>query len=97
MLLLSVGALILIVGSIFFPECLLMLLHGGDWTIAFLIALTLAVAYWVHRRFGSYEKAPELAHAYRTPQNHRWSVIVFWSVLVGWLVVMILALGHIRS
>lgn len=97
MLLLAIGAAILIVGSVFFPSYLLMLVHGGNWAIAFLVALTVAVVYWVHKRFGGYQRTPELARQYLTPQNRRWSLIAFWSVMVGWLIVMMLALGHVRS
>jgi uncharacterized Tic20 family protein len=97
MLLVLIGAVILIAGSLFFPAYLLKLVHGGNWAVTFLITLTLGVTYWVHRRFGGYKRTPELAGAYRTRENHRWSVIAFWSTLIGWLLVMVVALGHMRS
>jgi len=97
MLLLTIGALVLLFGTLLFPEYLLKALNGGNWTIAFLAVLTAIVAYSVHKRFGKYEKTPEMALQYRTPENRRWSRMLFWSVPIALLVVMLLTLLHIRS
>jgi hypothetical protein len=97
MLLLLIGAVILVAGSLLFPAYLVALMNGGRWAIAFLITLSLAVSYWVHKRFGAYERTPELARAHSTPGHIRWSDRLFWGTVIGWLVVMMVSLRHVRS
>jgi hypothetical protein len=77
----------LIAGSLAFPVFLRAFLSGGDASYAVLIASTIAVAYWTHKRFGGYELTPELANEYATKQSKRWSVIGYWSIMVGFLVI----------
>ena len=96
-LLLTIGALILIIGSLLFPQVLTMLFRDQHWSIGFLVAITLAVVIGVHRRFGRYAKAPHLAEPYRTQKNSRWSFLLFWSVLVIWVIVTLMTVGHFRS
>jgi hypothetical protein len=94
MLLLSIGILILILGSILVPEYLQVLMHGGSWSVAALVAISVSVVYWVHAPFGKYEKTPGLAREFLSSESRRWSLVAFWSVIVAVLVVMILTLGH---
>jgi hypothetical protein len=89
--------LFIIIGSLFFPALLARFLNGGDWMYGTLIGLALVVVFGVNRRFGRYEQTPELALQYATPNNRRWSLIVFWAVMVGFFVVVWALLGPWRS
>ena len=92
--LMVIFAIVLIVGSMLFPEYLRRLINAGDWSIALLIVTVLAVVYGMHRRFGSYQDTPELARQAHGSRDHRQSSLIYWSVMVVWLLVTILTLGH---
>jgi hypothetical protein len=94
MVLLAIFAIVLIVGSVLFPGYLQRLVNGGDWSIALLMVVVLAVVYGIHRRFGSYQDMPELARQAHGSQDHRRSSLIYWSVIIGWLIVVILTLGR---
>jgi hypothetical protein len=91
---LAIFAVVLIIGSALFPAYLRRLINGGDWSIALLITVVLAVVYGIHRRFGSYQNTPELASHAHGASDHRMSSLIYWSVMIGWLIVAILTLGH---
>jgi hypothetical protein len=97
MLLIAILAFFCIVGSIFFPVSFALFLNSRDLKYGVLIALTIAVAYGVHKQFGSYENSPELARKYDTVKNHRWSMIAYWSVMVGFLFVVLVFLRYRHS
>lgn len=90
----AIFAIVLIMGSVLFPVYLRKLINGGDWSIGLLIVVVLTVVYGIHRRFGSYQDAPELARQTYGSRDHRRSSLIYWSVMVGWLIVAILTLGH---
>jgi hypothetical protein len=92
----AIFAVVLIVGSVLFPVYLQRLMNGGDWSIALVMAVVVAVVYGIHRRFGSYQDTPEIARETYASRDHRRSSIIYWSVIVGWLIVAILTLGHFR-
>jgi hypothetical protein len=96
MILIIIVALFFVVASVFFPTLLALFLNSRDLKYGVLIALTIAVAYGVHKRFGRFEYSPELARPYYTVKNHRWSMIAYWSVMLGFLVVALMFLGHRR-
>src|ERR1700687_1407079 len=56
----AIFAVVLILGSVLFPVYLQRLISGGDWSIALLTVVVVAVVYGIHRRFGSYQDTPEL-------------------------------------
>ena len=56
------------------------------------LVLTVAVVNLVHRRFGRFERAPELSLVYQTPQHARRATFIYWGVAVGWLAVMVVTL-----
>lgn len=84
----------LIAGSIAFPVYLRKFLNGGNAMYGVLIASTIGIAYWTHKRFGGYELSPELARDYATVKSHRWSMIAYWSVILGFLVIAWAMLAH---
>jgi hypothetical protein len=90
-------ALFLTVGSIVIPVSLTLFLNSSDLKYGALIAVVIAVAYGVHKRFGRFEYSPEIARRYDTAKDHRWAQIGYWGVMVGFLIVAVIVLGHWRS
>ena len=95
-LILALGMLALIIGSLFFPSSMLQWLRGRDQMLGSLIGVTLIVAFAVHRRFGGYEQEPELARKFQSRRNNRWASILFWSAIGGWLIVTLLTIQYMR-
>jgi hypothetical protein len=96
-LILAGGLLVLLIGSLLFPEVLLGWLQARDPMFGFLLILTIVIAFLVHLRFGKYELSPELAEKYKTAASNRWTTIVFWSGMGSFLLVTLLAIQHMRS
>lgn len=96
-LILAVGLLVLLIGSLLFPELLRSWIRARDPMFGFLLILTIAIAFLVHLRFGKYERSPELAGKYRTAASNRWTTIVFWSGMGTYLLVTLLAIQHMKS
>ena len=61
MLLMLIGIIFLIFGAILFPSYIGGFFAGGDGIYFAVIALGMAVVIGVHKRFGRYERSPELA------------------------------------
>jgi hypothetical protein len=97
MILLSVGALFLIVGSLLFPNYLRQFVNGGSSSIAVLLVMTIGVAFSVHARFGRFERTPQLAQAYKSPKSRLGARLAYWAIGLAWLVIAILTLAHKRS
>lgn len=96
MVLIVLLTVFLIAGTIAFPDYLSIFLNSGDSIGGVCIALTIGIAYGTHKRFGGYERTPELARDYATAKSHRWSIIVYWSVMVGFVVIAWTMLRHHR-
>jgi hypothetical protein len=94
--LLSLGALFLVAGSLLFPSFSESFINGGSASIGVLVLVTVAVAIGVHKRFGRSEQTPELAQPYLSVRQQRWAIYLYWALGIGWLVVAILTLAHKR-
>jgi hypothetical protein len=68
-ILLSFGAIFLITGVIFFPSNLASFISGGGSSVGVLLALTVAIAVGVHKRFGRFEDTPELTLQYNSARQ----------------------------
>jgi hypothetical protein len=96
-ILLSFGALFLILGTLLFPSYLGSFINGGTSSIGVLIVLTVVIAVGVHKRFGRFKEAPELAQQYVDARQRRWALYLYWAFGIGWLVIAVLTLVHRRS
>lgn len=97
MLTLLVASVALTIGSLVFPARTLAVLRDGHALPTWLIVLTVVVVYTVHKLFGAYAQSPQSAQPYLLGKRSPWPLVAFWSAAVGWLIVVILAIGHMRS
>jgi hypothetical protein len=96
MIILLLGGLFLVAGSLLFPRYLQSFVNGGNSSIVVLVVLTAGVAYSVHLRFGRFERTPDRAQPYRSARSRLWTQTLFWSFGIGWLVIAIVTLAHKR-
>jgi hypothetical protein len=93
MLLMTIFIVFLLAGALLFPSFLNVYFKGGDLMYGPMIVVALGVIFGVHKRFGRYERMPELARGYATKTNSRWSLVAFWSIMLLAFAVIWLVLG----